>query len=108
MSRTSYWRPSILFFIGLDGSGRGLLVSALRTIFMEKAKIREHLAEAERRVKKGEKLIEEQERRVEEMTRDGHPTEIHEETLKTFRDVEKTMKKNRDAVREELEENQEK
>ncbi|MBV8100365.1 MAG: hypothetical protein JOZ31_14540 [Verrucomicrobia bacterium] len=75
---------------------------------MEKAKIREHLAEAEQHVKKAQKLIAEQEKRVEEMARDGHPTEIQEETLKTFRDVEKTMKKNRDAVREELEENQEK
>jgi hypothetical protein len=69
---------------------------------MNKAKTREHLDKAERNVKKGEKLIEKQEERLEEMARDGHPTKIHEENLQALRAVQKTMKETRDTVRKEL------
>lgn len=48
---------------------------------MDKSKIREHLEEANQHVKKGEKLIEQQEDRIEELSRDGHPTKIHKENL---------------------------
>ena len=74
---------------------------------MDKSKIREHLEEANQRVKKGEELIEQQEDRIEELCRDGHPTKIHKEHLKALREVEETFKKNRDALQEELEESQE-
>jgi hypothetical protein len=76
----------------------------MRTDSMDKARIREHLERADRNVKKGEKLIEQQAERVEELARDGHPTQIHEENLKALRDVEETLKKTRDAVRSELDE----
>jgi hypothetical protein len=39
---------------------------------MDESKICEHLEEATQHVKKGEKLIEQQEERIEEMARDGH------------------------------------
>jgi hypothetical protein len=41
---------------------------------MNEAKIRDHLATADSNIKKGEKLIEKQEERREEMEQDGHPT----------------------------------
>jgi ATP-dependent exoDNAse (exonuclease V) alpha subunit len=74
---------------------------------MDKSKIREHLEEANQHVKKGEKLIEQQEDRIEELSRDGHPTKIHKENLEALREVEEAFKKNRDAIRKELEESRE-
>lgn len=74
---------------------------------MDKSKIRAHLEKSDRHVKKGEELIERQKERVEELARDGHPTKIHKENLKALRDVQETFKKNRDAIREELEESRE-
>jgi hypothetical protein len=77
----------------------------MRIVCMDKAQVREHLDRANRNVKKGEELIERQAERVKELARDGHPTKIHEENLKALRDVEETLKKTRDAVRSELDEN---
>jgi 5-bromo-4-chloroindolyl phosphate hydrolysis protein len=74
---------------------------------MDKSKIREHLEEANQHVKKGEKLIVQQEDRIEELSRDGHPTKIHKENLEALREVEEAFKKNRDAIRKELEESRE-
>jgi hypothetical protein len=69
---------------------------------MDKAKVREHLDKADRNVEKGEELIQKQEKRGNELARDGHPTKIHEDNLKALRDVEKTLKQIRNTVRKEL------
>ena len=62
---------------------------------MDKSKIREHLEEANQHVKKEEKLIEQQEDRIEALSRDGYPTKIHKENLEALREVEETFKENR-------------
>ena len=92
---------------GINDQGEEAIKTGItcEMFLMNKAKIREHLDKAEKNVEKGEKLIEKQEERLEEMARDGHPTKIHEENLKVLREVQETMKKTRDAVREELAEN---
>jgi enoyl-CoA hydratase/carnithine racemase len=71
---------------------------------VDKAKIQKHLDLANKHVKKGEKLIKEQEERVEELARDRDPTKIHEENLEAMRALEETLKQTRDSIREELEE----
>lgn len=65
---------------------------------MDESEIREHVADAEQHLRKGLEVIE-QYKRLKEPARDGHPTAIHEETSKTPRDVEKTLKRKRGAVR---------
>ena len=60
----------------------------LLRVSMNKAKVREHLDQAEQNVKKGEKLIEKH--------------KIHKEHLNALREVQETMKETRDTVREEL------
>jgi hypothetical protein len=76
---------------------------------MDESEIREHRANAEQHLQKGEELIEQITNGLKEAARDGHPTAIHEETSKTPRDVEKTprdvektLKRNRGAVRKRI------
>ena len=71
---------------------------------MDKAQIHKHLDKADRHIKRGEKLIQEQEERVKELRRDGHKVEIHERSLRNLRDIQETMQKTRETVREELDE----
>jgi hypothetical protein len=70
---------------------------------MGESKIREHLEEANQHVKKGDDLIEQQEKRVQEMARDGHQTQIHKQYLETLREVKETFERNRDSIRDEVE-----
>ena len=70
---------------------------------MGESKVREHLEEANQHVKKGEDLIEQQEERVQEMTRDGHQMKIHKQYLETLREVKETFEKNRDSIRDKVE-----
>ena len=69
---------------------------------MDESEIREHRANAEQHLQKGEELIEQITNGLKEAARDGHPTAIHEETSKTPRDVEKTLKRKRGAVRKRI------
>ena len=69
---------------------------------MDRAKVKEHLAKAERHVRKGEELIRKQEERIEELGADGHDTELAEKHLTNLQQLERTMEKNRDLVRQEL------
>ncbi|MBV9873467.1 MAG: hypothetical protein JO025_01950 [Verrucomicrobia bacterium] len=70
---------------------------------MDESKIREHLEEANQHVKKGDDLIEQQEKRVQEMARDGHQTQIHKQYLEILREVKETFERNRDSIRDEVE-----
>jgi hypothetical protein len=71
-----------------------------------KKEIREHLAEAEENVKKGEDRISKQKERVKTLASDGHDTGTAEQTLEQFEKLQGTMKKHRDSIREELKNNQ--
>ena len=69
---------------------------------MDRAKVKEHLAKAERHVRTGEELIRRQEERIAELGADGHDTGLAEKHLTCLQQLERTMKINRDLVRKEL------
>jgi hypothetical protein len=66
---------------------------------MDKAEAQEHLAEADRNIEKGKDQIRKQEERVEKLAADGHATKTAERTLKYFQELERTMEKHRDMIR---------
>jgi len=69
---------------------------------MNIARIREHLAKADKDIKKGDARIRKQEKLIKALASDGHATEVAKETLKDFKKLQGTMEKHRDLVREEL------
>ena len=72
---------------------------------MDSAKIREHLAEAEEKIKEAKARITDQERRIEQLTADGHDTGQAERMLANLKKMLQTMVQHRNIILAELERN---
>jgi hypothetical protein len=70
---------------------------------MEKADVREHLAEADKKIEDAEIRIVEQRHRVEALADDGHSTEAAERLLATYNQVLEVMVKYKKTIASELE-----
>ena len=69
---------------------------------MEKADIREHLAEADKKIKDAEKRIAEQNQRIKTLAEDGHPTQAAEMLLTKYHEMLDVMVQYRKTVTGEL------
>ena len=72
---------------------------------MDSAKIREHLAVAEEKIKEAKARITDQERRVEQLSADGHETGEAERMLANLKKMLQTMAQHRNIILAELERN---
>jgi septal ring factor EnvC (AmiA/AmiB activator) len=72
---------------------------------MDSAKIREHLAKAEEKIKEAKARITDQERRVEQLSADGHDTGEAERMLTNLRKMLQAMAQHRNIILAELERN---
>jgi hypothetical protein len=72
------------------------------SIDMEKADIREHLAEADKKIKDAEKRIAEQYQRIKTLAADGHPTEAAETLLAKYHEMLDLMVQYRKTITGEL------
>ena len=85
-------------------SNSGLMAKHERrsSIDMEKADIREHLAEADKKIKDAEKRIAEQHQRIKTLADDGHPTQAAEILLAKYHEMLDVMVQYRKTVTGEL------
>ena len=69
---------------------------------MDRKKIEADLRQAEDHIRLGEEHIAKQRRIIEELARDGHPTAMARELLKTFEELQETHIAGRDTIADEL------
>jgi hypothetical protein len=72
-------------------------------VLVEEAKIREHLAQADKNIGNFRLRIAEQRHRIETLSADGHPTDLAEKLLKTYQEMLEVIVKLRKVIITELE-----
>jgi hypothetical protein len=84
-------------------SGESIKPSELeRRLAVDKAKTKEHLAQADRNLEKIRDLIRRQRDRLEELARGGLKTQMAERSLRNSEELEEIMERSRHLIREEL------